>query len=147
MLHHKTKFVAITHVSNVLGTIAPVRKMTQMAHAVGAEVLIDGAQAVLHQEVDFADIDPEFYVFSAHKIYGPTGIGACIVNASCKDECEPYETGGGMVLEVSNQDSGFQKLPQLWEAGTPNIAGAVGFAAAVDYINRLGTDNIKQPRG
>jgi cysteine desulfurase/selenocysteine lyase len=144
LLHDRTKFVALTHVSNVLGTINPVKQMTQMAHAVGAEVLIDGAQAVMHDTVSVSEIGAEFYVFSAHKLYGPTGIGVCIVSDGCKDDCVPYETGGGMVLEVRHDETHFQSMPQLWEAGTPNIAGTIGFAAAIKYINRLGMDNIKR---
>jgi cysteine desulfurase/selenocysteine lyase len=144
LLQQRTKFVALTHVSNVLGTINPVQEMTEMAHAIGAEVLIDGAQAVLHDAVSVSALNAEFYVFSAHKLYGPTGVGACIVSKRCKNDCVPYETGGGMVLEVNNEYSHFQAMPQLWEAGTPNIAGAVGFAAAIKYVNSLGMDNIKR---
>jgi cysteine desulfurase / selenocysteine lyase len=138
----RTRIVACAHVSNALGTVLPVREITRVAHARGAVVLIDGAQAVPHQAVDLQALDCDFYAFSAHKMYGPTGIGALVGRESLLDAMPPWQGGGDMILTVSFEKTTFNALPFKFEAGTPNISGAVGMAAAIDYIEALGIDNI-----
>jgi cysteine desulfurase / selenocysteine lyase len=138
----RTRIVACAHVSNALGTVLPVREITRVAHARGAVVLIDGAQAVPHQPVDLQALDCDFYAFSAHKMYGPTGIGALIGRESLLEAMPPWQGGGDMILTVSFEKTTFNALPFKFEAGTPNISGAVGMAAAIDYIEALGIDNI-----
>jgi len=141
-LTDRTRIVACAHVSNALGTVLPVREITRAAHARGAVVLVDGAQAVPHQRVDLQALDCDFYAFSAHKIYGPTGIGALIGRESLLESMPPWQGGGDMILTVSFEKTTFNTLPFKFEAGTPNISGAVGMAAAVDYIGSLGIENI-----
>ncbi|HUQ12132.1 MAG TPA: cysteine desulfurase [Steroidobacteraceae bacterium] len=141
-LNERTRIVACAHVSNALGTVLPVREITRLAHARGAVVLIDGAQAVPHQRVDLQALDCDFYAFSAHKMYGPTGIGALIGRESLLDAMPPWQGGGDMILTVSFEKTTFNTLPFKFEAGTPNISGAVGMAAAVDYIESLGIERI-----
>jgi cysteine desulfurase/selenocysteine lyase len=138
----RTRIVACAHVSNALGTVLPVREITRAAHARGAVVLVDGAQAVPHQSVDLQALDCDFYAFSAHKIYGPTGIGALVGRESLLESMPPWQGGGDMILTVSFEKTTFNTLPFKFEAGTPNISGAVGMAAAIDYIGSLGIDNI-----
>jgi cysteine desulfurase/selenocysteine lyase len=141
-LTDRTRILACAHVSNALGTVLPVREITRAAHARGAVVLVDGAQAVPHQRVDLQALDCDFYAFSAHKIYGPTGIGALIGRESLLESMPPWQGGGDMILTVSFEKTTFNTLPFKFEAGTPNISGAVGMAAAVDYIGSLGIENI-----
>jgi cysteine desulfurase / selenocysteine lyase len=141
-LSHRTRIVACAHVSNALGTVLPVREITRLAHARGAVVLIDGAQAVPHQGVDLKALDCDFYAFSAHKMYGPTGIGVLIGRESMLQAMPPWQGGGDMILTVSFEKTTYNELPFKFEAGTPNISGAVGMAAAIDYIDSLGIDNI-----
>ena len=141
-MNERTRIVACAHVSNALGTVLPVREITQLAHARGAVVLIDGAQAVPHQRVDLKALDCDFYAFSAHKMYGPTGIGALIGRESLLEAMPPWQGGGDMILTVSFEKTTFNVLPFKFEAGTPNISGAVGMAAAIDYIDSLGIDRI-----
>jgi cysteine desulfurase/selenocysteine lyase len=143
MLSDKTAFVSLTHVSNVLGTINPIKEMTLRAKKFGAKVLIDGAQAVAHTKVDVKDIGCDFYAFSAHKIYGPTGIGALYINKDLLSKVTPVNFGGGMIEYVAYDEAEIIKddVARL-EAGTPNISGAVGFAAAIEYFVSLGIDNI-----
>ena len=141
-LTDRTRIVACAHVSNALGTVLPVREITRAAHARGAVVLVDGAQAVPHQRVDLQALDCDFYAFSAHKIYGPTGIGALIGRESLLESMPTWQGGGDMILTVSFEKTTFNTLPFKFEAGTPNISGAVGMAAAVDYIGSLGIENI-----
>jgi len=141
-LNDRTRIVACAHVSNALGTVLPVREITRLAHARGAVVLIDGAQAVPHQCVDLARIDCDFYAFSAHKMYGPTGTGVLVGRESLLEAMPPWQGGGDMILTVSFEKTTYNELPYKFEAGTPNISGAVGLAAAIDYIESLCIDNI-----
>jgi cysteine desulfurase/selenocysteine lyase len=138
----RTKLVACAHVSNALGTVLPVREMTRLAHARGAVVLIDGAQAVPHQRVDVQALDCDFYAFSAHKMYGPTGMGVLIGREVLLEKMPPWQGGGDMILTVSFEKTTYNTLPFKFEAGTPNISGAVGLAAAIDYVESLGIDAI-----
>jgi cysteine desulfurase / selenocysteine lyase len=141
-LTDRTRIVACAHVSNALGTVLPVREIAKLAHARDAVVLVDGAQAVPHQRVDVQALDCDFYAFSAHKMYGPTGIGALIGREALLDEMPPWQGGGDMILTVSLAKATYNVLPFKFEAGTPNISGAVGLAAAVDYIASLGIERI-----
>jgi cysteine desulfurase/selenocysteine lyase len=141
-LSPRTRIVACAHVSNALGTVLPIREITRLAHAGGAVVLVDGAQAVPHQPVDIKALDCDFYAFSAHKMYGPTGIGALIGRESLLEAMPPWQGGGDMILTVSFEKTTYNSLPFKFEAGTPNISGAVGMAAAIDYIESLGLENI-----
>lgn len=141
-LTERTRIVACAQVSNALGTVLPVREITRLAHAHGAVVLIDGAQAVPHQRVDVQALDCDFYAFSAHKMYGPTGIGCLIGRESLLDAMPPWQGGGDMILTVSFEKTTFNTLPFKFEAGTPHISGAVGLAAAIDFIESIGIENI-----
>ncbi|HEV8444334.1 MAG TPA: cysteine desulfurase [Steroidobacteraceae bacterium] len=141
-LGERTRIVACAQVSNALGTVLPVREIARLAHARGAVVLVDGAQAVPHQRVDLQALDCDFYAFSAHKMYGPTGIGVLVGREKLLEAMPPWQGGGDMILTVSFQKSTWNELPFKFEAGTPNISGAVGLAAAIDYIDSLGIDNI-----
>jgi cysteine desulfurase/selenocysteine lyase len=141
-LSDRTRIVACAHVSNALGTVLPVREIVQLAHARGAVVLVDGAQAVPHQPVDLQALDCDFYAFSAHKIYGPTGVGVLVGRESLLEAMPPWQGGGDMILTVSFEKTTYNTLPFKFEAGTPNISGAIGMAAAIDYIASLGIDNI-----
>lgn len=143
LLSSRTKIVAVSHVSNALGTINPVRDLTAMAHAAGAVVLVDGAQAAPHMRVDVQDIGCDFYAVSAHKMFGPTGIGVLYGRADLLDAMPPYQGGGDMIVSVTFEKTTFNTLPYKFEAGTPNIAGAIGFGAAVDYIENVGLDRIE----
>ena len=138
----KTKLVAITHVSNVLGTINPIKAITNYAHDMGAVVLVDGAQAVPHMAVDVVDLDCDFYAFSGHKLGAPTGIGVLYGKAALLNQMEPVEFGGEMIDFVSLTDATFKELPWKFEGGTPIIAGAVGLAKAIDYLQAVGFDKI-----
>ena len=140
--NNKTKFVAVIHQSNVLGTINPVKKIVEMAHQVGAKILIDGAQWVPHGNTDLADVNPDFYAFSGHKMLGPTGIGILYGRPEVLDEMEPFQGGGEMIKSVSMNEATWNDIPYKFEAGTPNIAQAIGLGAAVQYINDLGVENI-----
>jgi cysteine desulfurase / selenocysteine lyase len=141
-LNERTRIVACAQVSNALGTVLPVREITRLAHAHGAVVLVDGAQAVPHQRVNLQALDCDFYAFSAHKMYGPTGIGALVGRESLLEAMPPWQGGGDMILTVSFAKTTFNALPFKFEAGTPNISGAIGMAAAIDYIESLGIENI-----
>ncbi len=142
LLTERTKIVGIVHISNALGTINPVKEMIATAHARGVPVLVDGAQAVPHLEVDVQDLDCDFYAFSAHKVYGPTGIGALYGKRQHLLEMVPYQGGGDMILSVTFEGTIFNEPPHRFEAGTPNIEGAIGLAAALDYVDALGHDPI-----
>ncbi|MDY0048785.1 MAG: cysteine desulfurase [Thauera propionica] len=142
LLNHRTQLVAITHVSNALGSINPVAELTARAHAAGAVVLVDGAQAVAHQAVDVQAIGCDFYAFSGHKLYGPTGIGALYGRRSILNAMPPWQGGGDMIRTVSFERSTYAEPPQRFEAGTPNIAGAIGLAAAIDYVQGVGIERI-----
>lgn len=140
----KTKIVAITHVSNVLGTINDIKSIAEVAHEHGAYITVDGAQAVPHMKVDVQDLDVDFYAFSGHKMLGPTGIGILYGKAELLDKMEPIEYGGDMIDYVYKTEATWTDLPVKFEAGTPMIAEAVGLNAAIDYINEIGLDNIYQ---
>jgi cysteine desulfurase / selenocysteine lyase len=142
MLSTKTKLVGVVHVSNALGTVNPVKQMIEQAHAVGALVLVDGAQAVSHLSVDVQALDCDFYVFSAHKLYGPTGVGALYGRQSLLERMPPWQGGGDMISLVRFSGSKWNHLPYKFEAGTPNIAGGVALKAAIDYVNDIGLDII-----
>ena len=141
-LSNRTKIVACAHVSNALGTVLPVREITRLAHARGALVLIDGAQAVPHQRVDLQALECDFYAFSAHKMYGSTGVGVLVGRERLLESMPPWQGGGDMILTVSFEKTTFNALPFKFEAGTPNISGVIGLAAAIDYIESLGIDAI-----
>ncbi len=136
------RFVAITHVSNVLGTINPVKQMVQIAHRYGVPVLIDGAQAAPHMKIDVQDIDADFYCFSSHKMYGPAGIGVLYGKEKQLSRMVPYQGGGEMIGNVTFEKTTFAELPFKFEAGTPDFVGIAAFGAAIDYINSLGIENI-----
>ncbi|HEX9494113.1 MAG TPA: cysteine desulfurase, partial [Thermoanaerobaculia bacterium] len=142
LLTPRTKIVGFGHASNALGTINPVKKMTAMAHANGSVVLIDGAQGVPHLQVDVQDLDCDFYAFSGHKVYAPTGIGVLYGKQALLDAMPPYQGGGDMILSVSFEKTTYNALPYKFEAGTPNIEGVVGMATALDYISAIGLRNI-----
>jgi cysteine desulfurase/selenocysteine lyase len=137
LLNDRTKVVALAHVSNALGTVNPIKELTAKAHAVGALVLIDGAQAVAHRRIDVQEIDCDFYAFSGHKMYAPTGIGALYARRRALEALPPYQGGGEMILSVTFEETTYNALPHRFEAGTPNIAGAVGLGAAIDYLSRV----------
>jgi len=142
LLSPRTRMAAFTHVSNALGMINPVVEMTRLAHAAGALVLIDGAQAVAHQAVDLHALDCDFYAFSAHKLYGPTGLGVLAGRHDLLQAMPPWQTGGDMIRTVSFDGTTYADAPQRFEAGTPHIAGVMGFAAAIHYVQALGLDAI-----
>ena len=142
LLNGRSKIVAITHVANALGSITPIKKITQMAQAAGAVVLVDGAQAAPHIKIDVQDIGCDFYALSGHKIYGPTGIGILYGKAALLEAMPPYQGGGDMIRTVSFKKTTYNALPYKFEAGTPFIAGGIGLGAAIDYLNDLGVDNI-----
>ena len=144
LLNQHTRLVAFTHVSNALGTITPVKQMIEMAHNAGAKVLLDGAQSVSHMRVDLQLLDPDFFVFSGHKIFGPTGIGIVYGKEDLLNQMQPWQGGGNMIRDVTFERTQFQDAPGKFEAGTGNIADAVGLGAALDYVNKLGIDNISQ---
>jgi cysteine desulfurase/selenocysteine lyase len=143
LLHLRPKLVAFTHVSNMLGTINPVRQMTEMAHAAGALVLIDGAQAVPHIPVDVQEIGADFYVFSGHKMLGPTGSGALWARRSLLESMPPFMAGGDMIREVHLRRSEWNDVPYKFEAGTPDIAAQIGMGAAAEYLMALGMENVR----
>jgi cysteine desulfurase/selenocysteine lyase len=142
LLSPRTKIAAFGHASNALGTINPIRRMIAMTHAVGAVTLIDGAQGVPHIHVDVRDLDCDFYAFSAHKVYGPTGTGVLYGKEAILDAMPPWQGGGDMILSVSFEKTTYNALPYKFEAGTPNIAGVIGLAAALDYVNEIGIEAI-----
>jgi cysteine desulfurase/selenocysteine lyase len=140
----RTKLVCVSHVSNVLGTINPVRAIADAAHAVGARILVDAAQAVPHIEVDVNEVDADFYAFSSHKMLGPTGAGVLYGRVDLLEEMPPFHGGGEMIREVHDDHSTWNDVPYKFEGGTPNIAQAVGMGAAVEYLERLGMDAVRQ---
>jgi len=142
LLSPRTKLVAIAHVSNALGSILPVKRIVDAAHAQGAVVLVDGAQAVPHSQVDVRALGCDFYAFSGHKLYGPTGIGVLYGREELLQSMPPWQGGGDMILTVSFEKTTYNDLPAKFEAGTPNISGAIGLAAAMDYVESLGLDAI-----
>lgn len=144
MLSEKTKLVSVMHVSNALGTINPVKEITRKAHAVGAKVLIDGAQSAVHLDINVQDIDADFFVFSSHKVYGPTGTGALYGKRYLLDAMPPYQGGGEMIKEVCFNNISYNDLPYKFEAGTPNIADTIAFKAALQFTQTIGKEAIRQ---
>jgi len=144
LLSERTKIVGVVHMSNALGTINPVETMIKKAHAVGAKVLVDGAQAAAHLAVDVQALDCDFYVTSAHKMYGPTGIGVLIGKEAILESMPPYQGGGDMILTVTFEKTEYNDIPYKFEAGTPHIAGAIGFGKAIEYIQHIGFEAIGQ---
>ena len=142
LLSSRTKLVAITHVSNVLGTVNPIKQIVEMAHSQGVSVLVDGAQATPHMPVDVQKLGCDFYVFSGHKIYGPTGIGVLYGKAELLEAMSPYQLGSDMIKSVTFERTVYNDLPYKFEAGTPNIAGVIGMGAAIDYLTEIGMDRI-----
>lgn len=142
LLSNKTKIVSIVHSSNTLGTINPVKEMTKMAHAVGAKICIDAAQSIAHMKVDVQDLDCDFLVFSAHKMYGPNGLGFLYGKEELLNEMPPYQGGGSMISEVRFEKTTYHNLPNKFEAGTPAIAEVIAFKSAIEYVEKIGLDNI-----
>ena len=142
MLNGRVKMVAVGHISNALGTVNPVRRITELAHAAGAVVLIDGAQGVPHGTVDVRDIDCDFYAFSGHKVYAPTGVGVLYGKQSLLEAMPPWQGGGDMILSVSFEKTTYNALPYKFEAGTPNIEGVIGLGEALRYLTALGVANV-----
>ena len=144
LLSHRTRIVAVTHASNVLGTVNPIRQIVESAHAHGVPVFVDGAQAVPHIPVDVQELGCDFYAFSGHKFFGPTGIGVLYGKHALLEAMPPYEAGGSMIQSVSFDGTTFAPPPTRFEAGTPNIAGAIGLEAAIDYFDAVGAEQIHQ---
>lgn len=142
LLRERTKLLGVTHISNALGTINPLRKIIDIAHQHNVPVVVDGAQAVPHTKVDVQELDADFYVFSGHKVYAPTGIGVLYGKRALLEEMPPYQGGGDMIRSVTLEKTLYNDLPYKFEAGTPNIGGAIGLGAAIDYVHRLGIENI-----
>jgi len=142
LLNEWTKLVAVVHVSNALGTINPIKQIIEMAHRRGIPVLVDGAQAVPHMRVDVQDLDCDFYAFSGHKLFGPTGIGVLYGKADLLEAMPPYQGGGDMISAVTFEKTHYNTLPYKFEAGTPDIAGVIGLGAAIDYLSEIGLDAI-----
>ena len=147
LMGQRTRLVAITHVSNALGSVNPVRQIVASAHARGIPVLVDGAQAIAHQSTDVQSLDCDFYAFSGHKMCGPTGIGVLYGREALLETLPPWQGGGDMILTVSFSGTTYNDLPYRLEAGTPHIAGAAGLAAAIDYLQQIGMENIASHEG
>lgn len=143
-INSKTKIVALTHVSNVLGTINPIKELTDLAHEKGAIVVVDGAQAVGHFPIDVAELNVDFYAFSGHKMFAPTGIGVLYGKKDLLDKMPPYRLGGEMIANVTREGATWAEVPYKFEAGTPNIAGAIGLGAAIDYLQSLDFELIQK---
>ncbi|MGT2911595.1 cysteine desulfurase [Streptococcus cameli] len=144
LLSSKTRFVSIAHVSNVLGVVNPVKKMAELAHQVGAYIVVDGAQSTPHMAIDVQDLDADFFAFSAHKMLGPTGVGVLYGKEELLEQMSPVEFGGEMIEFVREQSATWKELPWKFEAGTPNIAGVIGLGAAISYLKEVGMDKIAQ---
>lgn len=144
LINDRTKLVAVSHMSNVLGTINPVRQLADLAHAKGAVMVVDGAQSVPHMPVDVNELDCDFLAFSGHKMLGPTGIGVLYGREVLLDEMEPYQGGGSMIADVTCDTATWNEIPYKFEAGTPDVAGAIGLGTAIDYLQRLGMSNVRQ---
>ena len=140
MLNEKTKIVAVTHISNALGTVVPIKKMIETAHKFGVPVLVDGAQAVPHQRVDVQDLDADFYTFSGHKMFAPTGSGVLYGKRELLEKMRPYQGGGSMIRNVTFEKTTYAPIPEKFEAGTPLIAPSIGLGAAIDYLNSIDLD-------
>ena len=135
--------VAVNHASNALGTINPVKEIIDAAHKAGAVVLIDGAQSAVHLDIDVQEMDCDFFVFSSHKIYGPTGVGVLYGKRELLETMPPFQGGGEMIKDVTFEKTTYNDLPYKYEAGTPNIADIIAFKAAIDFVNGIGKKNIK----
>ncbi len=144
LLNEKTKFVSVVHISNSLGTINPIKKIIDISHNHGVPILIDGAQGIMHTAVDVQELDCDFYVFSGHKLYGPTGIGVLYGKSNLLNTMPPYQGGGDMIRSVTFEKTTYNDIPNKFEAGTPNIAGAVGLGTAIGYILKIGINNIAE---
>ncbi|HFI0077932.1 TPA: cysteine desulfurase [Streptococcus suis] len=144
LLSSKTKFVSIAHISNVLGAIAPIKQIATLVHEVGAYLVVDGAQSTPHIAIDVQELDVDFFAFSGHKMLGPTGIGVLYGKEEILNQMSPVEFGGEMIDFVYEQSATWKELPWKFEAGTPNIAGAIGLAAAIDYLNQIGMDRVRE---
>ncbi|MDE0741087.1 MAG: cysteine desulfurase [Candidatus Poseidoniia archaeon] len=142
IINEKTKFISVNHVSNSLGTINPIRKIIQIAHQNNIKIMIDGAQAVQHLEIDMKEIDADFYCFSGHKVYAPTGIGILYGKKELLEKMPPYQGGGDMIKSVTFEKTIYNDIPNRFEAGTPNISGAIALGKAIDYITHIGINNI-----
>ncbi|HXW13273.1 MAG TPA: cysteine desulfurase [Terriglobia bacterium] len=142
LINDRTRLVGLAHVSNALGTINPVKQIVKMAHAKNIPVIVDGAQATPHMKIDVQALDCDFYTISGHKLFGPTGIGALYGKAKLLESMPPYQGGGDMILSVTFEKTIYNHIPNKFEAGTPNIAGAIGWGAAIDYLTRIGMENI-----
>jgi cysteine desulfurase/selenocysteine lyase len=138
IINNKTKVVAVNHISNALGTINPVKEIVAIAHAYGAVVLLDGAQASAHVDIDVQELDCDFYAFSAHKLFGPTGVGVLYGKRKHLEAMDPYQGGGEMISEVSFEKTTYNDIPYKFEAGTPNIADVIAFKEAITFVNSLG---------
>ena len=144
LLSSKTKLVSVVHVSNALGTVNPVEEIIQLAHQAGAKVLVDGAQSTVHLDIDVQALDCDFFAFSSHKVYGPTGIGVLYGKKQLLEEMPPFQGGGEMIKEVTLEKTTYADLPYKFEAGTPNIGDAVVLKAALDYVSRIGKEKIRK---
>lgn len=144
LLNPKTRFVSLAHVSNVLGLVHPIKEIANLVHAVGAYLVVDGAQSTPHMAIDVRDLDVDFFAFSAHKMLGPTGVGVLYGKEEILEMMSPVEFGGEMIEFVQEQSASWKELPWKFEAGTPNIAGVIGLGAAIDYLNEIGLDRIAQ---
>ena len=142
MISEKTRLVSVVHISNSLGTINPVKKIIEIAHSKNIPVLLDGAQSIPHCKVDLQELDADFYVFSGHKVFGPTGIGVLYGKAEFLDMMPPYQGGGDMIRTVTFEKTTFDDIPRKFEAGTPNIAGGIGLGAAIDYVNQFDRNDL-----
>ena len=147
LLGPRTRLVSVVHVSNVLGTVNPVKEIAARAHARGAVVILDGAQAAPHASVDVRDLDADFYAFSGHKVFGPTGVGVLYGKAALLEAMPPWQGGGDMIERVSFSGTTYNEIPHKFEAGTPNIAGVIGLGAAVEYVSQVGMDRIRAHEG
>lgn len=143
LLSSKTKLVAITHISNTLGTINPIKEMIVKAHAVGSKILIDGAQSIQHKKIDVRELDCDFFVFSGHKVFGPTGIGVLYGKEALLDQMPPYQGGGDMILKVTFDKTTYNELPYKFEAGTPHIAGGICLGKALEYLSQFNIEDIE----
>ena len=142
LISKRTRLIAVAHVSNVLGTINPVAQISQMAHSNGIHIFVDGAQAAPHLQIDVQALDVDFYALSAHKMYGPNGVGVLYGKKELLEQMPPYQGGGEMISEVKFSGTTYNELPYKFEAGTPNISGVIAFGAAIDYMNSIGLENL-----
>lgn len=143
LLSNKTKLVSVTHISNALGTINPIREIITKSHAIGAKVLIDGAQSIQHTKIDVQELDCDFFIFSGHKVFGPTGVGILFGKREVLDQMPPYQGGGDMIAKVTFEKTTYNELPHKFEAGTPNISGGIALGTAFEFLNQLDLEAIE----